>query len=461
MLTRLVRRRRTGWWALAAGAALGLSACSLDVNDPDIVTPDDVSDPASLPLAITGAIGDLQLALDDYSLYVGMFVDEFILAGTFPSRQQVDERSMLSDNGTLNNDMYTLLHVARFSGDNLAQGAGELVGNPDADQDLVANALAVGQYNGAYVRMLLAEAYCQSILGGGDEFNPNTETAPLGPDERMQDALSLYQAAQASAASAGLTDLVTAAKIGEARAQMFLGNYAQAASVAATVSEGFLRIAEYSSNQSSQFNEVYVFTYGDTQQIRWTVGDGTQSERHREKFAFYDEWVDVGLIDPSPDPVLFSTFTGTIFVHLQLIYGRGIPVPSAPGQSASIFLGTGFEADIMEAEAMYRAGNVAGAESLINSRLTTGANPHGKNFDPVDLTGTFASDIVQIGRAYEAGAWLTGHRFGFFRRVIRNDGVDLFPTVQPGSDTAFPITKQEIDNNEFVSQACPSGPPWS
>jgi hypothetical protein len=57
--------------------------------------------------------------------------------------------------------------------------------------------------------------------------------------------------------------------------------------------------------------------------------------------------------------------------------------------------------------------------------------------------------------------WLTGHRLGFVRRVLRNDGVDLYPPTQPGSDTAFPMVQQELDNNPDVSVACPSGPPWS
>ena len=48
------------------------------------------------------------------------------------------------------------------------------------------------------------------------------------------------------------------------------------------------------------------------------------------------------------------------------------------------------------------------------------------------------------------------------RRVLRNDGVDLYPTGKPGSDTAFPMTKQEVDNNDSISTACSNGgPPWN
>ena len=72
-----------------------LSSCSLDVFDPDVVTPDDVSDPASLPIAITGVVGDWQAAHDGYARYSGMLVDEFISSGTFPTRVQVDARQIV------------------------------------------------------------------------------------------------------------------------------------------------------------------------------------------------------------------------------------------------------------------------------------------------------------------------------------------------------------------------------
>jgi hypothetical protein len=467
-MMKILRGTKRPWLAKVAGIVLlagTLSSCNLEVFDPDIVTPEDVSDPASLPIAIAGVVGDFQLMYDDVARYTGLLTDEFILAGTFPTRVQVDQRDILFDNTTLTGT-YENIHVARFSADNLVQAAQGLVGDPDADQDLVEEGIAIGQFYGGYVRVLLAEMYCQSILGGGDETNPNYESSPVGPDARMQDALTLLQAAQASATALGNANLADAAKIGQARANMWAGNYAAAASGVASVSTGFEFMAEFSSNDPSQYNDVYDFTYSDTQQIRWTVGDGTQPERNFERFPFYDEFVDAGLLLPDP-PSSFSAFNGSILVHLQMIYpppvAPGIPQtpPTANGQSSPMVIASGFEARIIEAEAAYRGGDVAGAEATINALLTTGASPLGAIFDPVDLTGDFDSDIALIGYAYEAGAWLTGHRMGFVRRVLRNDNVDLFPDVQPGTDTAFPVVKQELDNNPDINQACPSGPPWS
>ena len=454
---RLGRRRGVARFAGITVLAAVLSSCSLEVNDPDVVTPEDVSDPASLPIAITGVVGDWAFAHGPYTRYAGLLVDDFMHAGTFPSRQQVDTRLVNPDNGSLTDGLYELIHVVRFSADNLVESAQSLVGDPDVDQDLVSEAIAIGQFYGGYARILLAEGYCHSILGGGDPENPNYESAPVLPDARMQDALSLLQAAEASATAAGLSDVATAAVVGQARALVFLGNYAQAATTVAGVPEGFEYMAEFSSNVPAQYNDVYDFTYGDFNFIRWTVGDGTAPERNFEKFAYYDEWVDAGLIEPSPDPTWATAQNSSIAVHLQLIYGGGNAPPNAAGQAAPILVASGFEADMYKAEAAYRAGDLAGAEAIINDRLTTGDNPYGAVFNAVDLTGTLSDDIAELARAYSAGTWLTGYRLGNLRRFVRNDSVDLYPSVQPGSDYSLPVVKQELDNNPDINQACPSG----
>ena len=440
------------------------AACSSGGGLVDLVPEDETEDPSdmgSLATAITDVIDDFTLALDNYARYSGLLIDEFVLAGTFSGRREVDERAIDSDNSVLTDDLYVPIHRARFSADFLAAAAESLIGDANQDQDVVDEAIVVGQLYGGYVRVLLAELYCQSILGGGDSTALVFEAEPLSPDARMSDALDLLQAAEANAAASGFADLAQAARVAQARAHMWLEEYSQAASVAASVDPDFLFESEYSSADPARYNDVYAYTYGDFQVIRWTVGDGLQPERNLERFAFYEEWADLGLIEPEPGQA-FAALDPAIQVHLQLIYGQGQDPPAAVGQAASILLGSGFEADIMEAEAAYRTGDRPLAAQIVNSRLTDpSANPHEKEFSPVSFTGNLALDLAEIGRAYSAGTWLTGHRFGFMRRVLRNDGVDLFPSAQPGRDTAFPVVKLELDNNDGIGQACPSGPPWN
>jgi hypothetical protein len=443
---------------MLAAALLSVVGCGLDVTDPDIVEPEDVyNDPNSVPIIIAGLVEDFQSSLDSYVLFSGMFVDEFIHSSTYPNEIRVDRREIIP--GEVG-EPYPQLHTSRMSADAALLAFESMQEDPAADPDLLRRGLAYALYYGAYARLLLAEMYCQSILGGGDPAAVGFEPAPLLPDERMREALVRFAQAEEAAGAAGMQDLATAARIGRARAHMWLGEYSAAASLIAGVDPEFRFFARYSSNSPFQWNYVYAYTHGDIVEIRYTVGDGSAPTRFLEKFAFYDEWVDTGLIDPEPGPV-FQTFDATIPVSLQLIYGGGEVPPNPAGRAAPIIIASGFEATVMQAEAAYRAGDLDRAELLINERLTTGMNPHGKTFAPVRFTGDFEADIREFGRAYSAGLWLTGHRLGFMRRVLRNDGVDLYPTEQPGRDTAFPIMLQEVDNNPSVTEACPTGPPWS
>jgi len=440
---------------MLAAALLSVAGCGLDVTDPDIVEPEDVyEDPNSVSLILAGLVEDFQSGMDLYVLFSGMFVDEFIHANTYPNQIRVDRREILP--GEVR-EPYVQLHVSRMSADVALSSFERMQENPGADPELLRRGIAYALYYGAYARLLLAEMYCQSILGGGDPTAAGFEPAPLLPDERMRDALARFAEAEEAAGAAGLQDLAKAARIGRARSQMWLGEYSAAASLIAGVDPEFRFLARYSSNSPLQWNYVYAYTHGDVVEIRYTVGDGSAPQRFLERFAFYDEWVDIGLIDPEPAPRFRVFIPGS----LQLIYGgREVP-PNPTGRAAPIIIASGFGAAIMQAEAAYRAGDLVQAELLINGRLTTGVNPHGKTFAPVRFTGDFEADIREIGRAYSAGLWLTGHRLGFMRRVVRNDGVDLYPAEQPGRDTAFPLMLQEVDNNPSVDEACPTGRPWS
>jgi hypothetical protein len=440
MQRRLARLAGTGFLAIS------LASCNLEVFDPDIIEPSDVEDPASIPVVVAGIVGDFQEAFDTHTRYTGMLTDEFILAGTFETRRQVDDRSILIQNNSLNG-VWEEISTARFSADNAVAGLTPLIGDPELEdqQDLIRQGVLAGQYFGAYMRLIMAEMYCHSILGGGDPESLNYESAPLLPDARMQQALELFQAAEATATLIGDADLAAAAVVGQARAQMWLGNYQQASALAATVDPGFLSFSEYSANDPAQYNEIYQFTYGDVQFIRWGIGDGTVALRFNERFAYFADWVSAGLIDPDPDPQ-FQSINDVVPVRLQLIYGRGLPPPDNVGRAAAM---------------LTAAGDLAGAAARINSRLTTGDNPYLATFAPVSFTGVFETDIVEIGRAYLAGTWLTGHRLHFVRRVLRNDGVDLYPPGKLGSDTAFPLEEQEVNNNPDVAQACPTAQPWN
>lgn len=123
---------------------------------------------------------------------------------------------------------------------------------------------------------------------------------------------------------------------------------------------------------------------------------------------------------------------------------------------------------MIEAEVELRNGSPEVAQTMVNDLLTDPAqalnpmlvvNP-GLSigaFEPVDFTGDLATDLPQLARARAAGNWLSGQRQGYFRRWRMADGVNLYPDHSPrgADDISFPITTQEVDNNDNVGSACP------
>lgn len=443
----LHREHRGLFRATAAAVVLLLPAigCDLDVNDPDVVTPDQSAGPSGVRNNINGAIGSFQEAFDGHVRYSGMLVDEFILSGTFPAHLEVDERRINADNNALTqftstgdgnttgDGLYEPIQAAREQADQIVEDFRASLDDPDfADvEDDLREGIATGLYLGAYTRILLGELYCASAVDEGPA---------MSSDDRIGEALALFEEAEAAAAEAGEDDLLQAVRVGQGRALAWLGNHAGAASAVAGVPDGFELVARYSTNTPNEENEVNTFTDGlSFTALRWTVGAGDPTIRSGEKFAYFDEFVEAGLIDPDPG---LDAFDADIPVALQLRY---------PSPDDEIPIATGWEARMLEAEALLRAGDPDGAAAIVDPLLAE------RGFDEAGFTGDLEADLVALARARSVGLWLSGTRHGLLRRLLE-DGVNLFPT-KPGTDIAFPIPQQELDNNPNLDagQPCPFG----
>lgn len=446
--------RRGGRTALLAAVGLAalvaVAGCELDVNDPDIVTPQQLEGPGAVEPQINGVVGDFQESYDDVIRYVALFTDEMILGGTFPSRIDVDERNITVNNVTLTTDLYEPLHVSRASADQIVEDFTANLEDPafsEVTGDL-REGISLGQLYGGYTRIVFAELYCQSIFGG-----PDGESSPVGSNARMEEALSVLQEAEASAQEAGLSDVATAARVGQGRALTWLGRYGEAAQAVSDVPTNFTFFSRYSANNvTEQGNEMHLFTFGASGfSVRWTIGDGTDGGRHNERWPHYVQWAEQGLLDSIP-PV--ESVELGVQSTLQLLY-------DSPDDN--VVLASGWEARMIEAENMLRNGSSEAAEDLVNGLLTDPSvnpmldvNPDLPlgPFDTVDFTGNLQDDLRDLAYARIAGLWLSGTRQGTFRRFSQGDGVDLYPQGTQGDDESFPIVSQEIDNNPNVSSGC-------
>ncbi len=467
----------------AAGLLLaGVAACDgelLDVNDPDNVQPQEQLSPENVAPRLAGMINEFRTAYDDYALYTGLLTDEYILAGTFPTRREVDQRNPISQNVSINADTWQPLSVTRAVADQnvadfeAALGTDEFAGQTSNLQ----TGIAWGNLIAGYSRLFLAELFCHSILGGGSADLPrfvedeNVEDAPLGTADRARDALGFFEEAEARAAEFGIEEVRLAALVGQARTHMLLESLGSttddhltaagnAASEVWTSNPRFVSSVEFSIASTAEENDVYQLTWGDNAALRWTVGDGTDASRGNEKFAYFgtlpdDGWLGQGLIvEPGAAAAAgLEAFNGVSPVAAQTLYGG-----RAGGQPAvSIPLATAWEARMIQAEIDIRNGSPGAAEDKANPLLTNdeGLNPMASvnagltatpgpgaltqqslgDFDEITLDGASeAENLAIFARAYEAGLWQTGHRHHYLRRMAEEFDDRFFPRNAVGTD---------------------------
>ena len=478
---------------LALAALAGCDGSLLDVDDPDNVQPAEQLSPGDIPSRFGGVVSDFSNMYDFYVLYAGLMTDEFVLAGTFPTRLEIDRREPNSSNTSIDEEVWEPLSVSRASSDALVEQFADALGNPDfaGTEDQLRQGIAFGNLLGGYDRIFFAEMFCQSIFGGQEDLprigSAPPESAPLSSAERMQEALQVLQRAETAAADAGEDDVGLAALVGQARAQMWLGNHQEAADLVGGVPDDFVFLVEYSDNTIAQENEIFQQTWNvNTGGLRWTVGDGADASRGNERWTYFDEWLDQGLVLPASvaaGPAGKNAFNGTSPVSLQTLYaGRS----GQAGADAPVVLASGWEARMIEAENELRNGDPEVAQGIVNDLLTDPdqvANPllqvmpslaepastgdfTGEQlgaFEAVDFGDEpLQGDLAELARARAAGLWMTGERQSTLRRFAQefNDrsALGLYPD-RSGDAISLPVPSAEVDNNANIGSACPAGLP--
>ena len=410
---------------LALGVALTGCDSLLEVTDPDLVVPDAI---ARSELFWAGAIGDFMDAAsssDGMGVYVGLFTDEFELSGTFPTRLEVDERSIQDTNGTMEG-AYRDLHAARVSAEN---AAGLLTDEFGTDS-------RIGEMNNlaGYTYIYFGEVYCSGVPYGSSVVGGEpTQGMPTTTDETFQLAIARFDAALSTAD--GNVTQQHLANIGKARAQLALGQFAAAATTVAAVPDDFVYLVRHDEEASGGDNGIYS---QNVLQGRWTVADGEGTNGVQFRTAMDDrlQW----MLDP--DTVGFDSET---FLYRQLIF---------TSENDDISLASGLEARLIEAEAALDASDFPGWLGILN-QLRTDAGMTTMLADPGTTDG-------RVRLHFEERAWwlyATGHRLGDLRRMIRHYGYtedQVFPTGTHfkgsayGDQVVFPIPEPETNNPNFT-----------
>jgi hypothetical protein len=452
---------------LAAGAALlATAACSKDelltVEDPDVATPASLADPAVLPTLRASVISDLQVAMgaggENGVITLGaLLADEFIWAETFPTRFEMDVRGTNPINGTLD-DIYRSLQRARATAERVERTYARVQANNPLRIEVQALA--------GFTYIMLAEMYCNGIPLSTFDVDAGASTLddPQTNQFIYQRAVAKFDSALALAASLPQTNAdvirgTNLARVGRGRALLNLGRFADAATAVAQVPTGFRFVLVHSENTGRQNNGVFLPTNNFP---RFSVPnrEGINGLPFREDGAT-DPRVFVPLGDGSPGFNRVGADNITLMAY-QTKY---------PGRSSPILFADGVEARLIEAENLQRTGgDYLGVLNnlranlpthLFNQNLPARFNPPAiAPLPPLTRPATPAAEVDQVFKERAYWMFLTGHRLGDLRRLVRQYGRNaeaVFPTGTfhkggaYGVDVNYPVPFIETNNNKFTA----------
>lgn len=438
------RSRRVAVAIVAAALAVGCSTEKiLKVKDPDVVTPGSLQSKETLPALINGAIGTFHNAYvgpgsgnesSGQIGYGGLLADEYVSAGTFPTRHEVDQRDIDLTNGS-NLDQFNFLSRARAAADLAARRYASL--DPDVPEHSLALSLD------GFSTILFGEDYCSGVPFSSITDNGDLEYGePQTTQQMFERAVAKFDTALA--VSGATDDLLNLARVGMGRALLDLGRYDEAAAAVAEVPDDFVYMIESSDNTTNETNGVYIF--GENAK-RLSIADkeGINGLDYRSSNDPRIDWAPS--LTAGGDTVKGQD--GSTPLMLQLKY---------PDRSAPAPLATGMEARLIEAEAALQSGSGDFMTKLNAARAQfPGMTPLTAGDIPADAVGK--TDLLFRERAFDL--WLTAHRLGDLRRLIRQYGRDsesVFPTGvwfkggTYGTDVNMPVPADEQNNPNF--QGC-------
>jgi hypothetical protein len=436
--------------------ALGAAGCgALDTQNPNIVDADNLDTPAGAATKRLGAVSQFALAKDgDYNsvpvpgtniyndgsdghiLLSGVLSDELVNGGFIPSRTEIDLRQAQTNNVTLT-DYYRSLHRARAAAEDAATSLAKFSQTPDADTGIPEMLALAG-----YTYVFFGEDFCSGvpvsrIVDGQIEYGQQLTTMQV-----FDTAIARFNAALAHPSIAAGDPIHSLASVGLARALLAEGKFTEARAAAEAVTDPtFVYNTEHSLSPSALQNSVKAYIGGGrfgTIEKEGTTGLGWISAKDPRVTGDSGKAADNSTVfwKPSKYPSLDS------------------PIPTADY----------LEARLIVAEADLRNG---GSDwlTILNDLRTDGTQTNGEynpGFGGVANLAPLTDPGSQLDRENllfrERGFWLflTGHRLGDLRRLVRHYGRDaesVFPTgtywkgaLPYGPAVNLPLPRTETNN---------------
>lgn len=332
MLMTMISDTEPRWPSLARGGALALllavplAGCDLgkllESEAPSRLDADALQSPTQARLLVNGAIADFECAHGAFVVAGGLIGDELEDSQLAAANWSYDRRDFnAAPSGVYGTNscqgqifgVYTPLSTARWSADNILS---KLQGWSDQEvsgrQQLIATAAVYSGFSHLELGMIM----CSAAVDQGPEMQP----ADFFRAAEQRFGVAIEAANQANAPA-----LRNAAIAGRARARLYLGNKAGAATDAQAVPPGFVFNATAAEDDARRWNRVFHFV-------------------NFSRFAMIEEQSQSLRTGGAPDPRTRANFTNERAVDgrpavMQTKYAsRGAPMPITRYEEAQLIL---------------------------------------------------------------------------------------------------------------------------
>jgi hypothetical protein len=423
----------------AAVLVAALPACkdALNVETSNrIVAEPFENDPQSAPTILNGVVGDFECAAGAYAQMSGLIGDELQDATQTADRFPYDQRSMTAADRRyqVNNcdalGVYGPINKARASADNLVR---HLTGWTDAQVAGRQAKIALASAISGYSLVLLGEGFCSATISSLDDAGNPVYGSEMTPAQILGAAIDRFNAALTAAAAAGASanDVANLARLGKARAELDLGNYAAARTDAAAIPAGFTYLLTASDANSLRRNKQWAESHvaNGVPTLSVTVGP---YYRHLN-----DPRVPVDSVLNKTGTAIAKTVTG-LDEWVQLKY---------TGPSSPMVLASYAEAQLIVAEAAARANDLPPALAVIAAERARGNQPA--------FTGTTQAEVLnEIIDQRRREFFLDGHHLGDYIRfnlpLTPAPGAAYHAGGTYGSQRCLPLPNVERNNNPNI-----------
>ena len=428
---------------------LALSACSsitdnlLTAETPGIIPP-------ALTQSAEGALGLANGTLDTFRsitagnestwLFGGLLGDEWSTSSTFPQNDETDQRHVQENNAQVTGMLYRLYRTRIRAAEAITA----------LNKFAPTNRSLIGEmyFAKGFAEMQLAQDFCNGIPISNLVDGVPQAGEPETDAKVFTRALASYDSAIAFANGVDARSVLIgrAARIGKARAQLGLKQFAEAASTVAGIPTSFSYTHTFSLTTGT--NTIWGQGFSAA---RYVVGDSL--EGNARNIYVKNALPFVSAKDPRlpVDLLTNNGQDGQTRIRRTPLYG----------QLTSVEVVNGVDARMVEAEAALAAGDPAKFLAIHNALRAAPpklGEVQAAALAPLVDPGTDAARVSLQFREKAFWTFSRGQRLGDMRRLVRQYGravTDVFPVGihykggDYGADVNFPIVTDERNNPKF------------